>query len=267
MTSLLLVIVTCIVMTSSAPELRELRMTGSTSSFAQYETWRACQNGSIALQFATDQSDALILYSDAFGREYVELRLIDATLRMRVSLGDGDVIITAGSQLNDSRLHSVEIRRRRDVTQLTLDRIPQTKRHSGDLDFGRDDFNGFVFVGGLPLAHRSHWQRLAMPVIIFINNFRGIIRNIRFSQCGQPTAPPTLVDFGGLQADDVTSFICDSDADPCVNEGRCVPVDDENTLCSCDRKRFTGRRCEKGEFISTPFDPLPPFHFLLDAHR
>ena len=242
-----LVVVVSMTMTSSAQQLREMRMTGSSASFAQFEAWRACRNGSIALQFATDQSDALLLYTDGFGREFVELRLIDATLRMRVSLGGDDVIINAGSQLNDSRAHAVEIRRRGGVTQLTLDRIPQTKRHSGDLDFGRDNFNSFVFVGGLPLAYRSGWESLAMPVVIFTPSFRGIVSNLRFSQCAQPFAPPTLIDHDGLQAPDVTSFHCSPDVDQCENAGRCVPVTDVTTVCNCDGRHFTGSQCEKGE--------------------
>jgi hypothetical protein len=83
---------------------------GSQNSFAQYRKWYTGLNGSLELEFKTEQPNGLVLYTDDGGTyDFFELKLVEGALRLRYNLGGGAQIITVGRDLHDSHWHKVQV--------------------------------------------------------------------------------------------------------------------------------------------------------------
>jgi len=81
---------------------------GGQNSYTQFKKWNAAANGSLELEFKTDQPNGLLLYTDDGGTyDFFELKLVEGALRLRYNLGGGAQIITVGRDLNDSHWHKV----------------------------------------------------------------------------------------------------------------------------------------------------------------
>lgn len=84
---------------------------GGQNSYSQFRKWNAAANGSLELEFKTDQPNGLLLYTDDGGTyDFFELKLVEGALRLRYNLGGGAQIITVGRDLNDSHWHKVLVR-------------------------------------------------------------------------------------------------------------------------------------------------------------
>lgn len=83
---------------------------GSQSSFAQFRKWYTGLNGSLELEFKTEQPNGLVLYTDDGGTyDFFELKLVEGALRLRYNLGGGAQIITVGRDLHDGHWHKVQV--------------------------------------------------------------------------------------------------------------------------------------------------------------
>jgi Laminin G domain len=83
---------------------------GSQNSFAQFRKWYTGLNGSLELEFKTEQPNGLVLYTDDGGTyDFFELKLVEGALRLRYNLGGGAQIITVGRDLHDSHWHKVQV--------------------------------------------------------------------------------------------------------------------------------------------------------------
>ncbi|KOB70283.1 Uncharacterized protein OBRU01_15659, partial [Operophtera brumata] len=89
--------------------------------YSQFKKWNAGLNGTLELEFKTDQQNGLLLYTDDGGTyDFFELKLVNGQLRLRYNLGgvDGDT---------------------------------QSKTSRGkEFIFGKFNSNSDVFVGGIP---------------------------------------------------------------------------------------------------------------------
>uniref|UniRef100_A0A182MSI4 Laminin G domain-containing protein n=1 Tax=Anopheles culicifacies TaxID=139723 RepID=A0A182MSI4_9DIPT len=82
---------------------------GSQNSFAQFRKWYTGLNGSLELEFKTEQPNGLVLYTDDGGTfDFFELKLVEGALRLRYNLGGGAQIITVGRDLHDGHWHKVQ---------------------------------------------------------------------------------------------------------------------------------------------------------------
>lgn len=78
--------------------------------YSQFRKWNAGLNGTLELEFKTDQPNGLLLYTDDGGTyDFFELKLVNGALRLRYNLGGGAQIITVGSNLNDGHWHKVQV--------------------------------------------------------------------------------------------------------------------------------------------------------------
>lgn len=78
--------------------------------YSQFRKWNAGLNGTLELEFKTDQQNGLLLYTDDGGTyDFFELKLVNGALRLRYNLGGGAQIITVGSNLNDGHWHKVQV--------------------------------------------------------------------------------------------------------------------------------------------------------------
>ncbi|KAL4710225.1 hypothetical protein ACJJTC_005398, partial [Scirpophaga incertulas] len=120
--------------------------------YSQFRKWNVGLNGTLELEFKTDQPNGLLLYTDDGGTyDFLELKLVNGALRLRYNLGGGAQIITVGSNLNDGHWHKVQVARRDEHTSLTVDNAIQSKTSRGkEFAFGKFPTNSDVFVGGIP---------------------------------------------------------------------------------------------------------------------
>jgi neurexin len=156
---------------------------GSQSSYAQFRKWNAGLNGTLELEFRTDQPNGLLLYTDDGGTfDFFELKLVEGALRLRYNLGGGAQIITSGRNLSDSRWHKAEIRRSVEQTSLTVDHVTVTRTSRGrEFVFGNVSTNSLVYVGGLPTWYGTKLTQLALPSVMFEPRYRGAVRNLIYA--------------------------------------------------------------------------------------
>lgn len=93
-----------------APVCCGFLLDGSQTSFAQFRKWFTGLNGSLELEFKTEQPNGLVLYTDDGGTyDFFELKLVEGALRLRYNLGGGAQIITVGRDLHDGHWHKVQV--------------------------------------------------------------------------------------------------------------------------------------------------------------
>ena len=99
-----------ILMAESLTAINAFQLDGSQSSFAQFRKWYVGLNGSLELEFKTEQPNGLVLYTDDGGTyDFFELKLVEGALRLRYNLGGGAQIITVGRDLHDGHWHKVQV--------------------------------------------------------------------------------------------------------------------------------------------------------------
>lgn len=95
---------------------------GSQTSYAQFRKWYPAPNSSIELEFLTDNSNGVLLYTDDGGYyDFFELKLVEATLRLRYNLGGGARVLSLGKGLCDGLTwHRVQVKLKSIILQLTF---------------------------------------------------------------------------------------------------------------------------------------------------
>lgn len=225
---------------------------GSPNSHARFPAWiRRCGanvNWSVTLNFdmETRRSDCLVLYADNGLQEFVEVRLVRGTARLRLGAGR---TLAAGSGLNDGRTHAVAVRLTDQLATLTVDRSSQSLTvHVSPtlvLPTVATSANFSVYVGGLPAEFRSgqHLEWLAAPSAAFEPAFVGSIRNVAYAtRCGDDVEVVRMMSGSGVR-----SGVDDScaDYDPCQNSAPCLSTD-EGPLCDCSFTDYVGPFCDLG---------------------
>lgn len=99
-----------VVLIAIVQENYAFQLDGTTNSFAQFRKWYTGLNGSLELDFKTEQPNGLVLYTDDGGTyDFFELKLVEGALRLRYNLGGGAQIITVGRDLHDGHWHKVQV--------------------------------------------------------------------------------------------------------------------------------------------------------------
>ncbi|XP_024942008.1 neurexin-1 isoform X3 [Cephus cinctus] len=240
---------------------------GSATSYAQFRKWNAALNGTLELEFKTDQGNGLLLYTDDGGTyDFFEIKLVESALRLRYNLGGGAQIVTVGHDLGDGRWHKVQITRNNENTTLTVDGVSSTSTSRGkEFEFGKLGGNSDVYIGGMPSWYNSKLTLLALPSVIFEPRFNGVIRNLvyadgdgivpkrqemksRDAKCGgfpctesasQRKSPRSLRSMMTANTTDA----CET-RDPCQHGGICISTD-SGPICECRTGDYEGVYCEK----------------------
>ncbi|XP_035900555.1 neurexin-1 isoform X6 [Anopheles stephensi] len=238
---------------------------GSQNSFAQFRKWYTGLNGSLELEFKTEQPNGLVLYTDDGGTfDFFELKLVEGALRLRYNLGGGAQIITVGRDLHDGHWHKVQVMRNDEHTTLTVDGVSQSRSSRGkEFLFGKFATNSDVFVGGMPNWYNTKLALLALPSVIFEPRFRGSVRNLVYSD--QPGVSPrrqemrqprdikcgdSPCDLTAMPREKVTRQLrtnvtdaCERH-DPCQHGGICISTD-SGPICECRNVEYEGTYCER----------------------
>ncbi|XP_055385088.1 neurexin-1 isoform X9 [Condylostylus longicornis] len=241
------------------------QLDGSQNSFAQFRKWYTGLNGSLELEFKTEQPNGLVLYTDDGGTfDFFELKLVEGALRLRYNLGGGAQIITVGRELYDGHWHKVQVLRNDETTTLIVDGVTQSRTSRGkEFQFGKFATNSDVFVGGMPTWYNTKLALLALPSVIFEPRFRGSIRNLVYSD--SPGSVPRRQEMKQPRDIKCGDGPCDNselpreklprglrgnmtDAcerhDPCQHGGICISTD-SGPLCECRNLEYEGPYCEK----------------------
>lgn len=159
------------------------QLDGSQNSFYTFRKWYTGLNGTLELEFKTEQPNGLVLYTDDGGTyDFFELKLVEGALRLRYNLGGGAQIITVGRELHDGHWHKVQVLRNDEQTSLIVDGVSQQRSAKGkEFQFGKFASNSDVYVGGMPNWYSSKLALLALPSVIFEPRFRGAIRNLVYA--------------------------------------------------------------------------------------
>ncbi|XP_068155026.1 neurexin 1 isoform X6 [Drosophila tropicalis] len=243
------------------------QLDGSQSSFYTFRKWYTGLNGTLELEFKTEQPNGLVLYTDDGGTyDFFELKLVEGALRLRYNLGGGAQIITVGRELHDGHWHKVQVLRNDEQTSLIVDGVSQQRSTKGkEFQFGKFASNSDVYVGGMPNWYSSKLALLALPSVIFEPRFRGAIRNLvyadqpggitRRQEMKQPRdikCGDTPCDHGELPARERglrgvrggnTTDACERN-DPCQHGGICISTD-SGPICECRNLEYDGQYCEK----------------------
>lgn len=107
---LLVLVFTLLVVILSSHAGSAFLLDGSQNSFAQFRKWYTGLNGTLELEFKSDQPNGLVLYTDDGGTyDFFELKLVEGVLRLRYNLGGGAQIIAVGRDLHDGHWHKVQV--------------------------------------------------------------------------------------------------------------------------------------------------------------
>ena len=96
---------------------------GTHTSYAQFRKWFPSPNASIQFEFKTTQPDGVLLYTDDGGYyDFIELKLVDGSVRLRYNLGGGARVLHGGKNLHiGEHWHSVKFIRQGSLTILNVD--------------------------------------------------------------------------------------------------------------------------------------------------
>ena len=99
---------------------------GTHTSYAQFRKWFPSPNASIQFEFLTRQPDGVLLYTDDGGYyDFIEIKLVDGSVRLRYNLGGGARVLHAGKNLHigeqGEQWHLVKFIRKNSLTILTVD--------------------------------------------------------------------------------------------------------------------------------------------------
>lgn len=219
---------------------------GSPGAYAKFPAWELCHNGSVSLEFKTDEPDALLFYVDDGRYDFFELKLVDGVAKLRYNLGEGTVVISAGHSLNDVQWHKVHVMYGYGNVTFLLDKIEQVRlirtQNSSDPETTQSS-NKFFFVGGLPKHYNDKLFTLALPSVVFEPPLQGSVRNLMWSNCGKDTVRPEMLDFEGILSNDEDLCVR---GNPCLNGGVCLTTS-AGLLCDCTKTAFKGDRCDIGK--------------------
>ncbi|XP_077521803.1 neurexin 1 [Amblyomma americanum] len=228
---------------------------GSSSSYAQLRRWQAGPQATLSLDFQTQEPSGLLLYADDGGHgDFVELKLVEGTLRLRLSLSYGGsrpppedeapFLLSAGRNLHDGAWHRAELLRNGAETRLRVD--DQTDSGGvdpgGDLHMGNESSNSFVYVGGVPSWYGAKLAALSLPTVFFEPRLRGAVRNVVYaSEQGRPPKRQEPIGFKGvrLRSDEA----CEQ-RDPCQHGGSCISTD-TGPVCDCRGLDYEGAFCDQ----------------------
>lgn len=96
---------------------------GSQTSYAQFRKWYSSPNASLEFEFLTSNANGLLLYTDDGGYyDFLEVKLVEGSLRIRLNLGNGAQIADLGQDLHKILTwHKVKIKRNLTQTLIELD--------------------------------------------------------------------------------------------------------------------------------------------------
>jgi len=174
---------------------------GSDTSYAKFARWSPVwplEENKLVLEFNTDQPDGLILYCDDGGtKEFLVLKLVEGTLRLRYNLGDsGTQMMTVGRHLNDGLWHRAEIRVRDENSKvsLTVDGfVTQVRELRYSVELRSPGYH--VFIGGIPSVYNNMLNSLTLPSVAFEPRFRGAIRNLVYRSEDSVIKPQEIVEY------------------------------------------------------------------------
>ena len=223
-----------------------LTFEGSRTTYGKFTPWIPCHNGSVTLDFKTTQANTLIFYTHyEETKDYFELDLVDGIMQLHFKIQGKRDRLSAGSNLNDDKWHTVKIMRDGRLTILTVDQITYTREYKAydpEKELVYTSKENFVYIGGLPMSFNDRLSELPLTQVLFHQRLRGSVRNLFYSNCGQALVAGEMLDSDGIIFEEDECM----HTNPCKHGGICV-MRDSGVQCDCSWTDYTGEFCEEGE--------------------
>ena len=167
-------------------QILALNLEGSSSSYAQFAKWYLDgSNSSLELEFRTREQNGLLVYMDDGGYyDFLELKLVSGSVRLRFNLGDGAETVSLGRDLNNGAWHRVGVHLLGPKVTLAVDNLRKSEniqKKGRDYTLGNYTINSYVYIGGLPPWYSSKLKNLALPSVVLEPRLRGEVRNVIYS--------------------------------------------------------------------------------------
>uniref|UniRef100_A0A8C7YVP6 Neurexin 1b n=1 Tax=Oryzias sinensis TaxID=183150 RepID=A0A8C7YVP6_9TELE len=211
-----------------------LEFTGAEGQWARFPVWNACCESEMSFNMKTKSSHGLLVYFDDEGFcDFLELLIRNGKLSLRFSIFCAEpATVISDTAVNDSRWHTVTIRRNFKNTTLMVDNEIKWV----EVMSKRRDMTVFshLFVGGIPPELRSVALRLTSAAVKDEPPFAGWITDVTVNntECAIINSEGVLMDICGT-------------ANMCQNGGICSLIDNEPT-CDCSHTGFQGKDCSEG---------------------
>jgi hypothetical protein len=226
-----------------------IQLEGSQISYAKFNAWSPCleNTSTLSFKFRTEQSNALLFYSDDITRkDYLELKLVAGGLRLRLRGSGQSAVVSVGSGLGDGLWHRVEVKTDARELTVSVDSIRQSRNHV-DFQIFSTNSSGFAYVGGIPIGFSAKLSALSLPSVVFEPRLRGGIQDLSYSNCGEAAVKASMLDNVGVRTNDRQSC---SVKNSCLNHGVCVSTD-TGSICDCSATNYEGQFCQHGKCMYT----------------
>ncbi|PAV84384.1 hypothetical protein WR25_16440 [Diploscapter pachys] len=234
-------------------------LSGSPDSYARYPKWAHSFENSLSLEFKTEQSNGLLLYTDDgnVNGNFYSITIVDGRVQLDFRLGDNtndfgprrpvNTFRIEEVQVDDNRWHSLSIFQSWENVKLELDYtlVPKILNQRSFV-FGDIHKNSDVFIGGVP-ADLQLLSVMSSPLRRHSRHLAGNVRNLIYRQYPQGITSPQLLDAVGARQNE------DDNCGPkpgssreqftCQNDGTCYNTND-GPKCDCSFSEFEGRQCE-----------------------
>ncbi|XP_062858990.1 neurexin 1a isoform X2 [Trichomycterus rosablanca] len=212
-----------------------MEFTGAEGQWARFPMWNACCESEMSFNMKTKSAHGLLVYFDDEGFcDFLELLLHNGRLSLRFSIFCAEpATVLSDTAVNDSRWHSVIVRRNFKNTTLIVDEEIKWV----EVKSKRRDMTVFshLFLGGIPPELRSSALRLTAASIKDQVPYKGWITDLKVNG-----SEPVLNGSEGISND-----ICKADH-VCLNGGVCNIVNDE-PICDCSETGFQGKDCSEAD--------------------
>ncbi|XP_036382930.1 neurexin 1a isoform X18 [Megalops cyprinoides] len=218
-----------------------LEFTGAEGQWARFPVWNACCESEMSFNMKTKSAHGLLVYFDDEGFcDFLELLIHNGRLSLRFSIFCAEpATVLSDTAVNDSRWHSVAIRRNFKNTTLVVDKEVKWV----EVKSKRRDMTVFshLFLGGIPPELRSVALRLTSAAVKDQVPYVGWITDLKVNN-----SVPVLLGGEGIKND-----LCGTD-NMCLNGGVCSVINDE-AICDCSQTGYQGKDCSEGkeEYVAT----------------
>ncbi|XP_036382786.1 neurexin 1a isoform X2 [Megalops cyprinoides] len=213
-----------------------LEFTGAEGQWARFPVWNACCESEMSFNMKTKSAHGLLVYFDDEGFcDFLELLIHNGRLSLRFSIFCAEpATVLSDTAVNDSRWHSVAIRRNFKNTTLVVDKEVKWV----EVKSKRRDMTVFshLFLGGIPPELRSVALRLTSAAVKDQVPYVGWITDLKVNN-----SVPVLLGGEGIKND-----LCGTD-NMCLNGGVCSVINDE-AICDCSQTGYQGKDCSEEDF-------------------
>ena len=174
----------------------------------------------------------------------MSVELVSGSLRLRYTTGGRAAETSIGGNLDDGRLHTVDVATAANRADLVLDNLQCGSvcygQAASDPQFTVLNVNNSTLVGGLPQTTTQSLRHLSTQ-----QSFIGVIRDVMIDSANVDLNPSTSVSSRNVEVGSTRTEVCSPN--PCQNGGVCQDLWFTHS-CECP-PGFTGTNCQDQNLV------------------